>query len=99
MLDTVTIHGPLDTSPRPPSTSTAATRTASAPAAHPHAFPFDLKVGGGRHVELERPWPRVLAEVDRLTAAGAAVMRQVDIDGHGDHVVMSDPEGDEFCVV
>ena len=59
----------------------------------------DLRVGGGRHVELERRWPRVLAEVDRLTAAGATVMGQVDFDGHGDHVVMADPEGNEFCVV
>jgi hypothetical protein len=59
----------------------------------------DLRVGGGRQVEFERRWPRVLAEVDRLTAAGATVIEQVDFDGRGDHVVMADPEGNDFCVV
>jgi predicted enzyme related to lactoylglutathione lyase len=57
------------------------------------------KVGGGRHVDFERRWSRVLAEVDRLTAAGATVIAQVDFNGRGNHLIMTDPEGNEFCVV
>ena len=34
--------------------------------------------------------------VERLTAAGATVTRQDVQDGVPDHVVMADPEGNEF---
>lgn len=60
---------------------------------------LDLKVSGGRHVPWETRWPLVLAAVERLTRAGATVLQQHDLDGRGDHVVMADPEGNEFCVV
>jgi pentose-5-phosphate-3-epimerase len=41
----------------------------------------------------------VTEAVERLTAAGAAVIH-VDVeDGVPDHVVMADPEGNEFCVL
>ena len=59
----------------------------------------DVKAGGGRDTPWERRWPRVLAAVERLSAAGATVIRQHDVDGRGDHVVLADPEGNEFCVV
>jgi hypothetical protein len=36
-----------------------------------------------------------MATAERLVAAGGSVVRT---DGH-DHVVMADPEGNEFCVV
>ena len=35
----------------------------------------------------------------RLTAAGATVVREYEMDGRPDHVEMADPEGNEFCVV
>ncbi|OLF15236.1 VOC family protein [Actinophytocola xanthii] len=61
---------------------------------------LDLKVGGGRDQPWEERWPRVLAEVERLTAAGATVVQRFDgADGRGDHFVLADPEGNEFCVV
>jgi len=60
----------------------------------------DVKAGGGRETPWERRWPRVLAMVERLTAAGATVVQQHDDGaGRGDHVEMRDPEGNEFCVV
>jgi predicted enzyme related to lactoylglutathione lyase len=37
--------------------------------------------------------------VDRLGGAGVTVLGQHDHEGRGDHVVMADPEGNEFCVV
>jgi Glyoxalase-like domain len=42
----------------------------------------------------EQRWSRVMVEVTRLDAAGAATLREFT----GHHVVMVDPEGDEFCV-
>jgi predicted enzyme related to lactoylglutathione lyase len=41
----------------------------------------------------------VLVAVRRLTEAGATVVAEHELDGRGDHVVMADPEGNEFCVV
>ncbi|MGW8889803.1 VOC family protein [Streptomyces sp. NPDC055749] len=60
---------------------------------------LDLRVGGGRETSWEVRWPRVVAEVERLTAAGATVIREHEMQGRPDHVVMADPEGHEFCVV
>lgn len=53
---------------------------------------LDVRVGGAGSPD-ER-WGRITAEVERLTAAGAATL-WVDT---GHHVVMADPEGNEFCV-
>ncbi|WIM93564.1 WYL domain-containing protein [Actinoplanes oblitus] len=50
---------------------------------------IDVRVG--RHGE---PWPRILAKVAELRAIGGRVV--ATFDGH--HVVMADPEGNEFCV-
>lgn len=53
---------------------------------------IDIRVPGhGTDVEREA---RVRAETDRLRAAGATVLDTVE----GHHVVMADPEGNEFCV-
>ena len=60
---------------------------------------LDVQAGGGRQVAWEVRWPRVLATVERLTTAGATVLRQVPSNGTPDHMVMADPEGNEFCVV
>jgi hypothetical protein len=53
---------------------------------------LDLRVSG-EGTPAER-WPRVLAELSRLTAAGATSL--ATFEGH--HVVMADPEGNEFCI-
>jgi hypothetical protein len=60
---------------------------------------LDLGVSGGRSVPLPVRRQRVDAEVERLTALGAAVFRvlaEPGMDHYG--VVMQDPEGNEFCV-
>ena len=70
------------------------------PKAAKNRLHLDLKVGGGRHVPWEQRWPRVLAEVERLCALGASVLFEVPgADGRPDHLVLADPEGNEFCVV
>jgi hypothetical protein len=60
---------------------------------------LDVKVGGGRTRPWEERWARVTEAVDRLTAAGAAVVSTHELRGRPDHVVMADPEGNEFCLV
>jgi hypothetical protein len=60
---------------------------------------LDLKVGGGRHQSAKKRRSRIEKAVDRLRAAGATVQREVEQDGTLDHVIMTDPEGNEFCVV
>jgi hypothetical protein len=61
---------------------------------------LDLKVGGGRGVPLAERTARVTATVDRLTAAGATVVRTMDEPAMSYYaVVLQDPEGNEFCVV
>ena len=60
---------------------------------------LDVQAGGGRQVPWEVRWPRVTAAVERLTAAGGTVLHRVPSDGTPDHVVMADPEGNEFCVL
>jgi hypothetical protein len=61
---------------------------------------LDIQIGGGRSEPLEMRWPKVTAMVERLTSAGATVLcRDMLDDGRPDHVVMADPEGNEFCVL
>ena len=60
---------------------------------------LDVQVGGGRGEPWTVRWPRVTEAVDRLVAAGATVIREDVQDGTPDHVVMADPEGNEFCVL
>jgi hypothetical protein len=60
---------------------------------------LDVHVGGGRREPWDTRWPRVTEAVTRLTAAGATVIREESLDGAPDHVVMADPEGNEFCVL
>ncbi|MFC9650023.1 MULTISPECIES: VOC family protein [unclassified Streptomyces] len=60
---------------------------------------LDIHVGGGRETPWEVRWPRVVEAVERLTAAGATVVREEDLAGRPDHVLMADPEGNEFCLV
>lgn len=60
---------------------------------------LDVQAGGGREEPWEVRWPRVTAAVTRLTEAGATVIRVDPPDGQPDHVVMADPEGNEFDVL
>ena len=60
---------------------------------------LDLKVGGGRHQSPKKRRSRIDKAVERLTAAGARAQLEVEEDGNLDHVIMTDPEGNEFCVV
>ncbi|MFE5243793.1 MULTISPECIES: VOC family protein [unclassified Streptomyces] len=60
---------------------------------------IDVRVGGGRETPWEIRWPRVTEAVERLTAAGATVVREHELGGRPDHVEMADPEGHVFCVL
>ncbi|MFF3286394.1 VOC family protein [Streptomyces sp. NPDC003023] len=60
---------------------------------------LDIQAGGGRGTPWEVRWPRVVEAVGRLTAAGATVVREDELRGKPDHVLMADPEGNEFCLV
>lgn len=61
---------------------------------------IDVQAGGGRdETPWEVRWPRVMDTVRRLTAAGATVISEVEQDGTPDHVLMADPEGNEFDVL
>ncbi|MGW6530128.1 VOC family protein [Streptomyces venezuelae] len=42
----------------------------------------------------DETWARVRAEAERLVKAGGSILGEFD----GHHVVMADPEGNEFCV-
>jgi hypothetical protein len=61
---------------------------------------LDVQAGGGRRaVPWDVRWPRVLAAVERLTQAGATFEREDVWEGKPDHILMLDPEGNEFCVL
>ncbi|MER5274911.1 VOC family protein [Streptomyces sp. NPDC002809] len=60
---------------------------------------LDVQAGGGREVPWEVRWPRVLEALDRLTAAGATVLHEYEARGRPDHVLVADPEGNEFCLL
>lgn len=60
---------------------------------------LDVQAGGGRGEPWAVRWPRVTEAVERLVAAGATAIREDVQDGTPDHVVMADPEGNEFCVL
>lgn len=59
---------------------------------------IDVKAAG-RALPFDERWPIVLATVERLVAAGATVIEEVQENGQPDHMVLADPEGNEFCVL
>ena len=59
---------------------------------------LDLKVSGGRKVDQEIRRTRIMAKVDEVVAAGATIQAEHLMGEHLDHVVLLDPEGNEFCV-
>ncbi|KGN36195.1 VOC family protein [Knoellia subterranea] len=59
---------------------------------------LDVKVSGGRHLDQELRLSRMCAKEADLVAHGATTLREDVVDGHLDHLVMLDPEGNEFCI-
>jgi len=60
---------------------------------------LDLNVGGGRSFSLEQRQDTIAAEVDRLESAGATVAKPGEVSSLGEYwVIMTDPEGNEFCL-
>jgi hypothetical protein len=58
---------------------------------------LDVNAGGSRGTPEEERRANVAAAVERLEGEGATVLREVE--ERGEHwVVMTDPEGNEFCV-
>ena len=53
---------------------------------------IDIRVPG--HGSAEQRWARIRSESERLVRAGGTILETFD----GHHVVMADPEGNEFCV-
>jgi hypothetical protein len=60
---------------------------------------LDIPVGGGRDKPWRERWPLVTAAAERLIAAGATVVQVHELEGAPDHIVLADPEGNEFCLV
>jgi hypothetical protein len=60
---------------------------------------IDVKVSGGRASPPAERESRIRAEARRLTAAGASVVSEHLLGGGLDHLVLTDPEGNEFCIV
>jgi hypothetical protein len=59
---------------------------------------IDVRVAGEPPWDLAERERLIRARVPELVAAGATVVREESYDGHLGHVVMLDPEGNEFCV-
>lgn len=60
---------------------------------------LDLQVSGGRHRPAVVRRELIGEHVRRAVRLGARVVGEHTIDGELDHVVLADPEGNEFCVV
>lgn len=58
---------------------------------------LDLNVGGGHATPIEERRARVAAEAERLVQAGAQRVREYEQRGEY-WLVMTDPEGNEFCL-
>jgi hypothetical protein len=59
---------------------------------------IDIRVAGGPPWEMADRERLIRAKVTELAAAGAAVVREESYGERLGHVVMLDPEGNEFCV-
>lgn len=60
---------------------------------------LDVRVSGGRDVEQSLREERIRATETDLVAHAARRQREDRVDGRLDHLVMEDPEGNEFCIV
>jgi predicted enzyme related to lactoylglutathione lyase len=59
---------------------------------------IDIRVAGAGPWDMAERERLIRAKAAELASAGATVVRQVIEGGLLDHVVMADPEGNEFCV-
>jgi Glyoxalase-like domain len=68
----------------------------------PGSIPEPKTAKNRLHIDIRVPgegspgerWARIRAESERLVRAGGSVL--AEFDGH--HIMMADPEGNEFCV-
>jgi hypothetical protein len=60
---------------------------------------IDVQVAGGRHQPWDLRERRIRDTVERLVTAGGSVLAEQRFKEQLDHVVMADPEGNEFDVV
>ncbi len=60
---------------------------------------LDLHVSGGRHVDADTRRERIEAVARRLLERGATEVGRAEQAGLLDHLVLADPEGNEFCLV
>ncbi|WP_404285386.1 VOC family protein [Glutamicibacter arilaitensis] len=60
---------------------------------------LDLKVGLGRDQPTHLRQQRIEEKAGQLMNLGASELERHFINGELDHVVLADPEGNEFCVV
>lgn len=60
---------------------------------------LDVRVSGGRDVDQQLREQRIHAKEAELVERGARRQREDRVDGRLDHLVMEDPEGNEFCLV
>jgi hypothetical protein len=61
-------------------------------------FHIDIRVAGERQIDPAQREQWVRAKSAELVGAGATVVREDAYDGQFGHIVMLDPEGNEFCV-
>jgi hypothetical protein len=59
---------------------------------------IDIRVCGEPPWDMAEREQRIRAKVGELAIAGATALREERYDGQLGHVVMLDPEGNEFCV-
>jgi len=59
---------------------------------------IDIRVAGEPPWDLAERGQLIRAKAAELVTAGATRLREQSYDGVLDHVVLLDPEGDEFCV-
>lgn len=59
---------------------------------------IDIRVAGKPPWDMAEREQLIRARVTELVAAGAAAKREESYGEHLDHIVMLDPEGNEFCV-
>jgi hypothetical protein len=59
---------------------------------------IDIRVAGQGPWDMAARERLIRARVPELVALGASVVREELCDGVLDHVLMLDPEGNEFCV-
>lgn len=59
---------------------------------------IDIRVAGEQPWDMAEREQLIRAKASELAAAGATRLREESYGEHLDHVVMLDPEGNEFCV-